>query len=135
MSASWPSLWRSNYYMYVVLRQQTGGAVGRHSNSISPKKVGRQKYWKILRLASVDMHFKDHIQIFLLSILQKLLIVGSSAPASHLVFGILRFRTYIWHFIKAFWKILLHDFDVGLLTRDCYPTRSYSPLSNFYLTF
>ena len=29
------------------------------------------------------------------------LIVGSSEP-SHLVFGILRFRTNIWHFIKAF---------------------------------
>ena len=28
---------------------------------------------------------------------------------------ILRFRTNIWHFIKAFRQI--HDFDVGLLTR------------------
>ena len=31
----------------------------------------------------------------------KFLIVGSSAP-SQLVFGILRFRINIWHFIKAF---------------------------------
>ena len=28
-------------------------------------------------------------------------------------------------------KILLHDFDVGLLMRICYPKRSYSPSSNF----
>ena len=52
-------------------------------------------------LLSVDLHFKEHIQHFLLSILKKLLIVGSSAP-SNLVFGILRFRTNIWHFIKGF---------------------------------
>ena len=61
-------------------------------------------YYEILRLASVDLHFKEHIhdiQNFLLSVLKKLLTVGSSAP-SHLVFGILRFRTNIWHFIKAF---------------------------------
>ena len=48
-----------------------------------------------------DLHFKEHIQNCLLSMLKKLLIVGSSAP-SHLVFGILRFKTNIWHFIKAF---------------------------------
>ena len=32
----------------------------------------------------------------------KFLIVGSSAPP-YLLFGILRFRTNIWHFIQAFW--------------------------------
>ena len=32
------------------------------------------------------------------NVLKKSLIVGDSAP-SHLVFGILRFRTNIWHFI------------------------------------
>ena len=44
---------------------------------------------------------KEHIQHFLISMLNKLLIVGSSVPF-HLVFGILIFRTNIWHFIKAF---------------------------------
>ena len=50
----------------------------------------------------VNAIYKCHNQNRLLSILKKLLIVvGSSAP-SHLVFGILRFRTNIWHVMKAF---------------------------------
>ena len=53
-----------------------------------------------LRLASVELHCKEHIQNGLLSILNKLLIVGPSA-ASHMVFDIFRFRTNICHFIKA----------------------------------
>ena len=32
---------------------------------------------------------------------------------------------------KYFRKILLHDFDLGLLVRVCYPKRSSSPVSNF----
>ena len=53
-----------------------------------------ESWCEILWLASVDLHFKEHIQNFLLLILRKFLIVGSSAP-SHLVFGIFRFRTNI----------------------------------------
>ena len=52
-----------------------------------------------LVIPQLDLHFKEHILNFLLTILKKLLIVGSSAP-SHLVFGILRFRTNIWYFIN-----------------------------------
>ena len=44
--------------------------------------------YEILRLASVDLHFQN----LLLSILKKLLIVGSSAPA-RLDFAIMIFRT------------------------------------------
>ena len=33
--------------------------------------------------------------------------------------------------IKAFRSIILHDFDVGLLMRVCYPKRLYNPLSYF----
>ena len=43
-------------------------------------------WYEILRLDSVNSHFKEHIQ--------NLLIVGSTAPL-RLVFGILRFRIYI----------------------------------------
>ena len=42
----------------------------------------------------------------MLSILKKWFIVGSSAP-SHVGFGIVRFRTNIWHFITALRLILL----------------------------
>ena len=56
---------------------------------------------KYCGLASVDLHFKEHIQNLLLSIVMKFLIVGSSAPF-HLVFGILIFKTNICHFIKVF---------------------------------
>ena len=61
------------------------------------------KYMLFYILASVDLHFKEHIQNVLLSILKKLLIVGSLAPP-HFVFSIiLRFRTNIRHFYQAFW--------------------------------
>ena len=36
--------------------------------------------YEILRLATVDLHFKEHFQNSLLSNLKKLVIVGSSAP-------------------------------------------------------
>ena len=54
-----------------------------------------------LRQLAIVAELILYIQNLLLSILKKLFIVGSSAP-SHLVFSILRFRTNIWHFIKAF---------------------------------
>ena len=41
---------------------------------------------KYCGLALVDAHFKEHIKKFMLSIVWKLLIIGSSEP-SHLVFG------------------------------------------------
>ena len=69
---------------------------------LSPRSISVYFGWyEILRFASDGLYFKEHIQNILLSILKKLLIVGSSAPP-HLVFGILRFRTNIWHFITAF---------------------------------
>ena len=60
-------------------------------------------HYEILRLASVDFRtlFKEHIQFFMSSILENLLIVRSSAP-SHLGFDILRFRKKLWHLLKAF---------------------------------
>ena len=73
----------------------------------SPRTLVAKEYfcyfgwYEIQRFASVDLHLKEHVQNVLLSILKELLIVGSSAP-SHLVVGILRFRTNICHFIKAF---------------------------------
>ena len=80
--------------------------------------------YEILRLASVYLHLKEHIENVLLSILRNL------AP-SQLVFGILRFRKIFGILLKHFDKKLLHDFDVGLLMTVCYPKRSYSPMSIF----
>ena len=37
----------------------------------------------------------------------------------------------IWYLIQAFWWMLLHDFDVGLLVRVCYANRSSTPYANF----
>ena len=50
-------------------------------------------------------------------LLYKLLILGSLAP-SHPGFGILRFRSNIWHLIQAFWSIPFHDFEVRFVTRN-----------------
>ena len=64
--------------------------------------------YEILRLASVDLYFKEQIQTFLLSILKKLLILGSSAP-SHLVWDYWDLEQIFGILLKAFRYILLHD--------------------------
>ena len=92
---------RSNYFFHLAC--VSGG--GPYE---SPRTFEAKEYFSVLR--SVDLHFKEHIQKFLLSILKKLLMVGSSAPP-HLDFGMLRFRTNIIgillkHFDKYYCMIL-----------------------------
>ena len=82
-------------------------SVPSHFQNIFPAGICRQGVFLYI---SVDMTYCGWLRSIcilksincMLSILKKLLIVGSSAP-SHLVFGILRFRKNIWHFIKTFW--------------------------------
>ena len=63
--------------------------------------------WCLL-IWSLVLIYYIHLYIFCYQlILNKLLIVGSSAPF-HLVFGVLRFRTNILHFMKAFRDLNLY---------------------------
>ena len=89
--------------------------------------------YEILRLSSVDPHFIYLKSIFKIVCYQSYrnykLWVLQHHPSWF--FGKLRLRINIWYFIKEFRLIPLHDFDVGLLMRYCYPKRSSNPLSNF----
>ena len=60
-------------------------------------------WYEVLRLAPADLHFKENVQNFLLSIFMKFIIVGSSA-SSHLVFDIWIFRINICLLLKHFDK-------------------------------
>ena len=106
--ALWPINMCSYYWCIIskVIRivillqalQFSAGGPYESPRTLVPRTISIYFGWyEIQRLASIDLHFKEHIKTILLSILKKLLIVGSSKP-SHLVFGILRFRTNI----KAF---------------------------------